>query len=105
MSTLMDTIVVVYWQCLCGYNSFSKIKDYYKCCNYITKYITKDCVKNKHNRIYFSSRGLKKAEKIELENFDFDFKYENDYCKIRDFNTDELSREELLILINKKQVN
>ena len=29
-----------------GFNSFSKIKDYNKCCNYITKYITKDCVKN-----------------------------------------------------------
>lgn len=30
-----------------GFNSFSLIKDYNKCCNYITKYITKDCVKNR----------------------------------------------------------
>lgn len=32
-----------------GFNSFSKIKDYNKCCNYITKYITKDCVRNDKN--------------------------------------------------------
>lgn len=29
-----------------GFNSFSKINDYTKTCNYILKYITKECVKN-----------------------------------------------------------
>lgn len=29
-----------------GFNTFSKIRDYTKTCNYILKYITKDCVKN-----------------------------------------------------------
>lgn len=67
-----------------GFNSFSKIRDYNKTCNYITKYITKDCVKNEHNQIYFCSKGLKKAERDELKNFDFQASYENDFCKIRD---------------------
>ena len=67
-----------------GFNSFSKIKDYTKCCNYITKYITKDCVKNEHNQIYFCSKGLKKAQKEELKNFTFEPSYENDFVQIRD---------------------
>lgn len=37
-----------------GFNSFSKIKDYTKTCNYILKYITKDCIKNEaRNYLYF----------------------------------------------------
>lgn len=67
-----------------GFNSFSKIKNYTKCCNYITKYITKDCVKNEHNQIYFCSKGLKKASRDELHNFEFKPTYENDFCQIRD---------------------
>lgn len=50
-----------------GYNSFSLIKDYNKCCNYITKYITKDCVKNSHNQLFIRSKGLSVATKEELE--------------------------------------
>ena len=38
-----------------GHNSFSLIKDYNKTCNYICKYITKDCVKNSHNQIFMRS--------------------------------------------------
>ena len=41
-----------------GYNSFSIINDYNKTCNYITKYITKDCVKNSHNQIFLRSKRL-----------------------------------------------
>lgn len=67
-----------------GFNSFSKIKDYTKCCNYITKYITKDCVKNEHNQIYFCSKGLKKATREELKNFQFVPTYENDFVSVRD---------------------
>lgn len=37
-----------------GFNSFSKIRDYSKTCNYILKYITKDCVKNEaRHSLYF----------------------------------------------------
>ena len=36
-----------------GWNTFSKIKSYNKCCSYIAKYITKNCVKNENNQIYF----------------------------------------------------
>lgn len=40
-----------------GYNSFSVIQDYTKCCNYILKYITKDCIKNEaRNYLYFQQR-------------------------------------------------
>lgn len=43
-----------------GYNSFSKILNYSKCCNYITKYITKDCVKNEaRNCLYIFQRSKK----------------------------------------------
>ena len=49
-----------------GFNSFSKIRDYNKCCNYITKYITKDCVKNDAGTVYISSRGLKKASRYQI---------------------------------------
>lgn len=68
-----------------GFNSFSKIKDYNKCCNYICKYITKDCVKNLNNQIYFCSKGLKKAEVSILDLQDFQIKnwdFENDFVKI-----------------------
>lgn len=44
-----------------GFNSFSKIVDYNKCCNYIMKYITKDCVRNSNGYIYIYSQGLKKC--------------------------------------------
>lgn len=39
-----------------GFCSFSEIKDILKCANYITKYITKDCIKNEHNQIYMCSK-------------------------------------------------
>lgn len=43
-----------------GFNSFSKIRDYSKTCNYILKYITKDCVKNEaRHSLYFQSRTKK----------------------------------------------
>lgn len=69
-----------------GFNSLSKIKDYNKCCNYILKYITKDCVRNEHNQIYICSRGLKKPDHYEINSLDFiDWQYENDFVKIKDF--------------------
>ena len=83
-----------------GFNSFSKIKDYSKCCNYILKYITKDCIKNSHNQIYISSRGLKKAVKEEFANIDFVPTFSNEFVAIKDFTLDSLSKDELLYFIN-----
>lgn len=85
-----------------GFNSFSKIKDYTKCCNYITKYITKECIKNSHNQIYISSRGLKKATKEEFKNIDFIPTYTNEYVSMKDFTLDSLTKEELLYFTNLK---
>lgn len=85
-----------------GFNSFSKIKDYTKCCNYITKYITKDCIKNSHNQIYISSRGLKKATKEEFNHIEFTPSFTNEYVAIKDFTVDSLSKDELLYFINLK---
>ena len=82
-----------------GFNSISKIKDYNKCCNYITKYITKNCVRNSHNRIFIFSKGLKKADKYEIKPVDIPFTFENDYCSIRDFTCDELCSEEKLYFL------
>ena len=79
-----------------GFNSFSPIKNYTKCCNYITKYISKDCIRNENNQIYICSRGLKKATRYEIQPLDFDFTFQNDYVKIRDFNADELTTDEKL---------
>lgn len=43
-----------------GFNSFSKIRDYSKTCNYILKYITKDCVKNEaRHSLHIQSRTQK----------------------------------------------
>lgn len=36
-----------------GYNSFTKINDYNKTCNYITKYITKKCCRTDNNQVFF----------------------------------------------------
>ena len=81
-----------------GFNSFSKIKDYTKCCNYITKYITKECIKNSHNQIYISSKGLKKATREEFSFIDFNPSFSNDYCDILDLQLDNLTRDENLKL-------
>lgn len=82
-----------------GFNSFDAIKDYNKCCNYITKYITKNCVKNENNQIYFCSRGLKKPSEQFIMNTDLksifgDKVYENDYCQKIDFDITRLSSQE-----------
>lgn len=84
-----------------GFNSFSVINDYSRCCNYITKYITKDCIKNSHNQVYISSRGLKKATKEEFKNIDFIPSFKNDFCEILDIRLDNLQRKDLIELIFK----
>ena len=83
-----------------GYQSFSKIKNYTKCCNYILKYITKDCVRNSAGSTYISSRGLKKADKYEISPVTMFWGYENDFCKIRDISISQLSKEDILQFYN-----
>lgn len=82
-----------------GFNSFSKIESLEKVCNYILKYITKDCVRNSKKQVYISSRGLKKAERSELNtniNNDIAFSYSNDFVDILDFDVQNCSRDFLL---------
>lgn len=79
-----------------GWNSFSEIKDYNKCCNYITKYVTKKCIKNENNRIYFCSRGLSRPKEELLLNCDLKDIFtspffENEYCQKKDFDLHTLS--------------
>ena len=88
-----------------GFNSFSEIRDYTKCCNYITKYITKDCVRNSHNQIYISSRGLLKATREELPFIQFTPNYTNDYVELLDFRLDELSQQQKLYFLSLKEGN
>lgn len=90
-----------------GFCSFSEIRDILKCANYITKYITKDCVKNENNRIYFCSKGLSRAAVYDLPardvkvgyNLSEEFwSYSNDFCKVKDFHYSELSDSDKMFL-------
>lgn len=87
-----------------GFCSLSPIKDYTKCCNYITKYITKECIKNDKGTIYMCSRGLSRASVTKIEPIDFSKfaplkKYFfNDFCKIKDFSLDQLTQQEKLYI-------
>ena len=75
-----------------GFNSFSEIRDYNKTCNYILKYITKDCVRNSHNQIFMRSKGLNVATHEEIDNsIEPNWKFENDFCKIYDLDLTNLS--------------
>lgn len=86
-----------------GFNSFSKIKSYIKCCNYITKYITKDCVRNSRGTVYISSRHLKKADVYEYKDINFDdYSFNNDFVSIKDFYIKDIPRALLLQLIDEK---
>ena len=92
-----------------GFVSFSPIKDILKCSNYITKYITKDCVRNENNQIYFCSKGLARADVsyVSAQSFedsqvlDKDFwSFTNDYCKIKDFYFKNLTPLQQTVIFN-----
>ena len=91
-----------------GFFSLSKIKDYNKCCNYISKYITKDCIKNEHNQIYFCSRGLNKCVPEELVRFDLQdfencfhgFNYCTDYIEASDLYYSKLNDKQKMFILN-----
>lgn len=88
-----------------GFNSFSKINDYSKTCNYITKYITKECIKNSHNQIYISSRGLKKAVTYPIEPIVLPWTFENDYVKSFEFDLSSLPPDLFLKIFSIKDKN
>lgn len=88
-----------------GFNTFSKIKSYTKCCNYIIKYISKDFVKTKENQIYFCSRGLSKGLHYEVSHIPSElFKNAHEFkiddipvALVYDFNIKSLSQKNNLI--------
>lgn len=107
LSELLYTNEFGYLSCkkldVLGFNSFSKIQSLDRASNYIVKYITKSCVRNSHNQVYICSRGLKKAERTELNtniNNDIDFTYSNDFVDILDFDVEKCSRDFLLKIMN-----
>lgn len=81
-----------------GYNSFSCIKSTTRVANYILKYITKDCIKNANNQIYFRSRNLKEPIHYEIAPLpsSFKWKYSNDYVDISDFCVTDMTHDELM---------
>lgn len=85
-----------------GFNSFSLIKDNIKCANYITKYITKDCVKNSRNQIFIRSKGLTYAAKEEIKIRDNNLKwnFENDFVKIHEIDLTNLSDNDKMFILN-----
>lgn len=99
-----------YFDSKLGYNTFSKIKDYTKCCNYIIKYISKDFVKTKENQIYFCSRGLSKGLHYEVpyipnELFKDSYQFKIDdvpVALVYDFNINSLSKKDNIIFQNIK---
>lgn len=98
-----------------GFCSVSRIRSKEKCYNYIMKYITKDCIRNAHNQIYISSRGLKKVNSYEFNTFNKDYFYKNfgyfnqinEYCYVKDFflnNMTKKNQKKLLTFINDSDI-
>ena len=89
-----------------GFNTFDKIKSNVAISNYIIKYIQKDPCKTSSNRLYFCSRGLAKEQKEYLQGNEIDTIFnnkkifENNYVKVLDFNINDLSKEEIVLLMH-----
>ena len=81
-----------------GYFTASEIKNKNASASYITKYVTKDMVKQgreAHEHLFFASQGLKGREQIIFNSFDecgeliscpfsdSEWDYENDYVKVK----------------------
>lgn len=85
-----------------GYNTFTKIKSYNRCCNYIIKYISKDSVETLEGQRYFCSRGLSKGESYEVNYIPYElFESTQAYhleelCSIRDLYFDTITQADLL---------
>lgn len=85
-----------------GFNSFSKIKDYERTCNYICKYITKDCIKNENNQVYFRSKGLKKASisVLDLDESQINWDWENDFVKVLNIDLQKNYKDKMVDIFN-----
>lgn len=78
-----------------GYCSFANVYDNKGVSYYVTKYISKDIINSnlevgKH--LYYHSKSLNIAETIfqgSCYNIENDFDFENDFCKIKSFNSKE----------------
>ena len=78
-----------------GFISLSPIKSKIAASRYITKYVTKTLLQNKHQKTYYCSRGLKTAQEVfnqfgyedQQEFYDYFFRikfdFENDYCRLK----------------------
>lgn len=86
-----------------GYMSIDKIRDKEACSNYILKYISKEMSKTVSelgSHLYYASKGLKTAtilyrgHDLRLED---DWDFENDYCRIKDMNEEELHEKVVFI--------
>lgn len=69
-------------------NSFSTIKHKGRTANYITKYITKDCIRSPTRQLYFCSKGLERSKVFKcvyVDNLVEKLKFVNDYCMLYDF--------------------
>lgn len=78
-----------------GFCSFATVYDNKGVSYYVTKYISKDILNSnldigKH--LYYHSKGLKMANTLfkgSCYNIQNEFDYENDFCKIKSFNSEE----------------
>lgn len=53
----------------------------------------------KSGTVYISSRGLKKADKYEINPINLDWSFENDFCSIKDLKLSELDKDLILDLM------
>lgn len=73
-----------------GFFTCTEIENQSACCRYVTKYVTKDLLKQKREsggHLFFASQGLKRKETVVKNSFEHcpysDWDYENDYVKIK----------------------
>lgn len=55
-----------------GFCTLTKIENKEKSANYITKYITKNPIRNEKGTLYICSRGLNRSFSYDIREFDFD---------------------------------
>lgn len=76
-----------------GFTTVSPIRSHERCTSYITKYVTKDCVKtaiSNGGHMFYASQGLKgktlafEGKQLPLDLYGVHFGYENEYVAIAD---------------------
>lgn len=86
-----------------GFCTFSPIKSLGRVSSYITKYITKDCIRNENGYMYISSHGLKVPYISDIHPICMDkipcFTKFYDFCSVHDIDFNLLTRDEKLFII------